>query len=124
MTVLGAAFWGFDRASDSGTAQTLGGYGPAMMRFGVSFLGGFTLGWLLRRFLKWTLLIGGVLAIGIFVLRKTGAFDLPWQQIEENVDQGSSWLQEQAGTAKKLLSGYLPSGVAAIIGGFLGFRRR
>lgn len=65
-----------------------------------------------------------MIGVGVFVLKMTGAFDLPWDQIEENVEQGSTWLQAQAGSAKKLVTGYLPSGVAAIIGGFLGFRSR
>ena len=49
-----------------------------MVRFGISFLGGFLVGWTLRRFLKLTLLMVALLGIGIFVLKRTGMIDLPW----------------------------------------------
>jgi uncharacterized membrane protein (Fun14 family) len=123
LTVIGAAFWVYGQAADSGSAGTLGEWAPPMMRFGVSFLGGFVVGWTLRRFLKWTLLIVALLGIAIFILKRTGMIDLPWDQIEGHVEEGSSWLQAQAGNVKSLVKGYLPSGVAAVIGIVLGLRR-
>jgi uncharacterized membrane protein (Fun14 family) len=124
LTAVGAAFWMYGQASDSGRAGTFGEWALPMMRFGVSYIGGFVLGWLLRRFLKWTLLIAGLIVAAIFILKATGLIDLPWDRIQGDVKQGSDWLQEQAGNAKRLVTGYLPSGVAAVIGAFLGFWRR
>lgn len=123
LTVLGGVFWGYARSTDSANAASLGEYAPAMMRFGVSFLGGFAIGWTMRRFLKWTILIVGVIGVGIFLLRKTGVIDLPWDQIQGDVEEGSTWLRTQVGSARDVLKGYLPSGVAAVVGIFLGMRR-
>lgn len=123
LTVLGAAFWAYARMSDSSNTATLNEYAPAMMRFGVSFLGGFALGWVMRRFLRWTILIVAVVGMSIFVLKKTGMIDLPWDRIQDNVDEGSTWLQTQAGSVKDVVKGYLPSGAAAVVGVFFGWRR-
>jgi uncharacterized membrane protein (Fun14 family) len=123
VTILGAAFWGYARTSDSASAASLSEYAPAMMRVGVSFLGGFAIGWTMRRFVKWTILIVVASGIGIFVLKKTGMIDLPWDRIESDVRDGTTWLQTQAGSAKNVLKGYLPSGAAAVVGVFLGMRR-
>ncbi len=120
--VIGAALWAYSHNSPK-AAETFGTFAPALTRFAVSFLGGFTLGWIMRRFVKWSLLIVAVLGLGIFALKKTGMIDLPWDQIQGDVKEGSTWLQAQAGSAKKFITGYLPSGFAAIVGGFFGFRR-
>jgi uncharacterized membrane protein (Fun14 family) len=123
LTVLGAAFWGYARTADSANAASLGEYAPAMVRFGVSFLGGFAIGLTMRRFIKWTILIVAVIGIGIFVLKKAGMIDLPWDRIESDVREGSTWLQAQVGSAKEVVKGYLPSSIAAVAGVILGMRR-
>jgi uncharacterized membrane protein (Fun14 family) len=97
---------------------------PATFRFGVSYLGGFFLGWSLRRFIKWTLLLGGAVILVIGLGRKLGWFDLDWASIEGQVRSSLTWLQGEAGAAKQFLTGYLPSAGAAAIGIFLGFRRK
>lgn len=120
--VVGGALWAYSANSQ----QAEGGLtesAPAVTRFALSFLGGFAIGWTMRRFLKWTILTVALIALAIFVLRKTGLIELPWNEIQKNVEEGSTWLQAQASGAKKLLTGWLPSGFAAVIGGFLGFRR-
>jgi uncharacterized membrane protein (Fun14 family) len=96
---------------------------PATLRFGASFLGAFAIGYCMRKFLRWTLLIVGIAVVAIFFLRKSGMINLPWDQIEGQVHQGASWLQAQAGSLKKIVTGYLPSSFAAFIGGVIGFRR-
>jgi uncharacterized membrane protein (Fun14 family) len=97
---------------------------PATFRLGLSYLGGFFLGWSLRRFIKWTLLLGGAVILVIGLGRKLGWFDLDWASIEGQVRSSLTWLQGEAGAAKQFLTGYLPSAGAAAIGIFLGFRRK
>jgi uncharacterized membrane protein (Fun14 family) len=125
--VISGGLWAYAaHQSADATTSDLHGWAasaPAVCRFAVSFLGGFLIAWLLRRFLKWTLLIAGIAAIAVFVLRKSGVIELPWDRIESDVKEGSAWVQSQAGATKKFLTGYLPSGFGAIVGGFLGFRR-
>ena len=93
-------------------------------RIGVSYLGGFFLGSSLRRFIKWTLLLGGAVILAIGIGRKLGWFELDWASIECHVRSSLSWLQGEAGAAKQFLTGYLPSAGTAAIGIFLGFGRK
>lgn len=153
LTVLGAGMWIYalatapaagtsnERSGDSGLAsgfssreggstsstssapRAVDAAAPAVLRFGVSFLGAFMIGFFLRKFLRWTLLVVAIIAIAIYFLRRSGMLELPWDQIEEQVEGGSTWLQAQAGSIKKLLTGYLPSSMAAMAGGFIGFMR-
>lgn len=97
--------------------------GPATLRMGASFLGAFAIGYFLRKFLRWTVLAVGLIVVAVFVLRKSGMINMPWDQIEGQVHAGASWLQAQAGSIKDLLTGYLPSSAAALAGGVMGFWR-
>lgn len=153
LTVLGAGMWIYAlatapaagastaRSGDSGLAsgfstreggstssttsapRAVDAAAPAVLRLGVSFLGAFMIGFFLRKFLRWTLLIVAVIAVAIYFLRRSGVIELPWDQIQDQVEGGSTWLQAQAGSIKKLLTGYLPSSMAAVAGGFIGFLR-
>lgn len=96
---------------------------PATFRFGLSFLAGFALAWAMKRFIKLSLLIGGLLIAGIYFLRRNGMIELPWDQIEDQVEGGMSWLQGQTDSIKDVVTGYLPSGVATLGGLFVGFRK-
>lgn len=96
---------------------------PAAFRLGMSFLGGFLLGYVARKFLRWSVLIIAVIVVGIFLLRSADIIVLPWDQIEHEVREGATWLQLQASSVRDFLTGYLPSTAAAIVGGFIGFMR-
>ncbi|MCX6922971.1 MAG: FUN14 domain-containing protein [Verrucomicrobia bacterium] len=97
---------------------------PATFRLGVSYLGGFFLGWAFRRFLKGALLVSGAIILLIGLAKKLGWIDLDWASIEAHVRSSLAWFQGEAGTIRQFLFGYLPSAGAAGIGAFLGFRRR
>jgi len=97
---------------------------PATFRFGASFLGGFTLAWLMKKFIKATLLIAGLAALAAFGLHKLGVFDAGTiDQVKDTLDDGLDVATENAGKVKDFLTGYLPSSAAAIGGLFVGFRR-
>ncbi len=96
---------------------------PATLRIGASFLGAFALGMIMRKFLRWSLLIVGIAALSIFLLRKSGMINMPWDEIEGQVREGATWMQSQAGSVKEFLTGYLPSSAAALVGGIIGFWR-
>lgn len=97
---------------------------PATFRLGVSYLGGFFLGWALRRFIKATLLLSGAAILLIGLGKKLGWIDLDWASLEGHVQHSLSWLHGEAGAIKQFLTGYLPSAGAAATGIFLGFRRK
>ena len=145
LALIGACFWARDLAqkpaqssaptapgmtslADSTSSQArqtpLKPTSPAAFRLGVSYLGGFFLGWALRRFIKATLLLSGAVILLIALAKKLGWIDLDWASIEAHVRGSLAWLQGEAGSIKHFLTGYLPSAGAAGIGAFLGFRRK
>jgi uncharacterized membrane protein (Fun14 family) len=81
------------------------------------------LAWGIRRFIKWTILLALVIGAGIYALRKAGVFEVNYDELQAQVDQGVDWARAQTGEAKELLKKYIPSGTAAIAGVFFGFRR-
>lgn len=96
----------------------------ATFRFGSSYVGGFFLGWMFRRFLKLTLIVSGAAIVLIELARKWGWFELDWAAVEGHVRHSLAWLQGEAGAFKQFITGYLPSVGAAGVGAFLGFRRK
>jgi uncharacterized membrane protein (Fun14 family) len=112
-----------DAATGQAPKRAVDSAAPATLRIGASFLAAFALGMIMRKFVRWSLLIVGIAVIAIFFLRKSGMIDMPWDRIEDEVHHGATWLQAQAGSIKDFLTGYLPSGAAALVGGFIGFRR-
>ncbi len=108
------------------TARTQSGESaaPATFRFGASYLGGFLLGWTLRRFLKWTLLFSGAAFVLVFLGRKFGWFEVDWATVEGHLRHSLAWLRGEAGAFRQFITGYLPSAGGAAVGVFLGFRRR
>ena len=149
LAVIGAVFWAKDAAQTSaqpsaasipglsgfvGSAPEAGNRQdqqvsakpsmPATFRLGVSYLGGFFLGWACRRFLKATLLVGGAVIVVIVLAKKLGGLSFDWASVEGHVRSSLTWLQGEAGTIKQFLTGYLPSAGAAGVGAFFGFRRK
>jgi uncharacterized membrane protein (Fun14 family) len=114
------------KSAPEGQAKTAGlkPSSPATFRLGVSYLGGFFLGWALRRFIKATLLLSGAAILLIGLGKKLGWMDLDWASLEGHVQHSLSWLHGEAGAIKQFLTGYLPSAGAAATGIFLGFRRK
>lgn len=111
------------RAPASPPERTVDSAAPATLRLGLSFLGAFTIAYLMRKFLRWSLLIVALAVAAIYLLQKNGVVTLPWDQIKGQVQSSASWVESQAGTAKQLLTGYLPSTAAAALGGVIGFLR-
>ncbi len=128
-TSTGAPLPGVSQFSDSGGATASGQpeakpSSPAVFRFGASYLGGFFLGWMLRRFVKLTLLFCGAAICLVAVGRHFGWFDLDWNWVEAHLRQSLAWVQGEAGSFKIFITGYLPSAGAAAAGTFFGFRSR
>jgi uncharacterized membrane protein (Fun14 family) len=96
---------------------------PLAFRIGASFMGGCFLGWLLRRFIKLTLLIGGAAVIGLAILKATGMIQFDWDGLGRSVHDGVDAAQQQAGALKDSILAALPSGGSALAGLFIGVRR-
>jgi uncharacterized membrane protein (Fun14 family) len=116
----------------SAGAATLAGLGawmndmmsPALARGGASFMGGFLIGWAIRRTVKLAAIVAGLLLTLLAAVKMTGIVDLDWTAIEANISHSLAWAQGKAAGFKEVLTGYLPSAGAGGAGMFLGFRRK
>ncbi len=93
---------------------------PAYVPWSASYVGGFFLGWLFRRFLRlavtMTALVILVLGVGKYLGWDSSA-------TEEKFRSGAAWVEREADEARDYLTGLLPSAASAGVGGWLGFRR-
>ncbi len=110
--------------SVAGLFAWMGDYSPALLRFGGSYLGGFFIGWIFRRFVKTAVVIAGGLILLVGGLKSTGWISLDWAGIESWITQSLAALQQGADGLKQILMGYLPSAGAGSAGVFLGFRKK
>jgi len=106
---------------DSGALSPMS---PAVFRLGAGYLGGFFLGWSLRKFIKLTLLVAGGLVVMLAAFQGLGWFEVNWPAVEEHLQLSLSWLHGQAGSFKTFVTGYLPSAGAGTAGLVVGFRRK
>lgn len=111
-TIAGFAAWMNDMMS------------PALARGGASFMGGFLIGWAIRRTVKMAAIAAGLLLALLAGIKMSGAIDLDWTGIEANITHSLAWIQGKAEGYKEVLTGYLPSAGAAGTGSFFGFRKK
>ena len=97
---------------------------PALARGGASFMGGFLIGWAIRRTVKMAAIIAGILLALLATIKMTGWIDLDWTAIEANITHSLAWAQGKAEGFKEVLTGYLPAAGAGGAGTFLGFRKK
>jgi len=97
---------------------------PAVAGIGGSYLAGFFMGWVFRRFLRMAALITGGLLAGIAVLEETGWINLDWASVETQISHAIAATHQGVQGLKHILSGYLPSTGAGAVGMFFGFRKK
>lgn len=119
---LGGAAWAFEGLRGEPLFDLGGGEGsgPAALRIGAGFLGGFLLGASLRLYLKLFLILAAVLVGGGYLLAHFGLVELPWDSFGEALDAARSAAEEQTGALRDFLSGYLPAGGSGGLGLFSG----
>ncbi|MCC6142156.1 MAG: hypothetical protein IT389_16270 [Nitrospira sp.] len=111
------------------TVAGLGGWmndmmSPALARGGASFMGGFLIGWAVRRTIKLAVIVAGLLMALLVAIKTTGAIDLDWTSIEASITHSLAWVQGKAEGFKEVLTGYLPSAGAGGAGTYFGFRKK
>lgn len=99
-------------------------YSPAVFRLGFSFFAGFAMAYAVRQFVKATLLVAGVILLGMFGLQYAGLVQINWSVIEGRYDSIAAFLRDQTASFTAFVSGYLPSATSAAAGAFVGFRRK
>jgi uncharacterized membrane protein (Fun14 family) len=94
---------------------------PGYVRLCASYIGGFFIGWAMRRFLRlaFSVVILALLLVG--VARYAGCNTAPAQT---RVMDKASRARHEAAIARDYLTGFLPSGTAGAVGVFLGFWRK
>lgn len=98
---------------------------PAITRFGGSFVIGFIIAFMLRKVLRWSLLVAGAVGVAFIVARQSGYFQgANLEGMEKQAQEGLDQAGKAAVTAKDWLMGYVPSAGAALTGMFFGARRR
>ncbi|ULA64611.1 MAG: conserved membrane protein of unknown function [Nitrospira sp.] len=123
--------WGAKSFLGAG-ATTIAGLGawmndmmsPALARGGASFMGGFLIGWAVRRTIKLAVIVAGLLMTLLVAIKTTGAIDLDWTAIEASITHSLAWVQGKAEGFKEVLTGYLPSAGAGGAGTYFGFRKK
>jgi uncharacterized membrane protein (Fun14 family) len=100
----------------------IGKESPLLFRFGAGYLGGFLVGWVWRKSVKAALSLGATALALIAAAKQFGIGGADLQALQSEVAQGVGWLQHQAGALKDWLSGYVPSGVAGVVGLWRGAR--
>lgn len=115
---------GASTASAEPAPTTLETYSPAVFRLGFSFFAGFAMAYALRQFLKLTLLLAGVVLLGMFGLQYAGLVQIDWTAIEGKYNTLAAFLSEQTKSFTAFVSGYLPSATSAAAGAFIGFRKK
>lgn len=134
LMVLGAGLWFRQETRPASTAAGPAGErpapamdrenrSPALFRLGAGYAGGFLLMFMLRRFLRVTTTVAGLLLATVAGLRALGWVEWDWAAVDTHIRTALSWSHEQAGALKALLEGYLPSTAATGIGLWRGFRR-
>jgi uncharacterized membrane protein (Fun14 family) len=120
---LGFAGSGAETTTPESEPRLIDRVSPLMMKLGASFMAGFLLAWGIRRFIKWTIVLALVTGVTIYAMLKAGVFEVNYDELQAQVDQGVDWARTQTSQAMELLKTYVPSGAAAIAGMFFGIRR-
>lgn len=115
---------GSPEAAPSQAERAIDLYSPAVFRLGFSFVAGFAMAYALRQFVKVTLLVAGVVLLGMFGLQYAGLVQIDWGAIEGKYDSIAAFLAQQTASFSTFVSGYLPSATSAGAGAFIGFRKK
>jgi uncharacterized membrane protein (Fun14 family) len=86
----------------------------------VSFVGGLLIGVGVKRALRTTAIVAGV---AIVVLTIAAKFGVDSTSLDEWVRSSASWAGDNVKGAGRYLAAFLPAAGAALVGGFIGFRR-
>ena len=96
---------------------------PATARFGMSFVLGYAVGWLVRRAIKAAAILALVAVGTLYLLKKWGVLVDP-ATVEQSVEAAGEWVRAESAQFKDFALGYAPSATAGLLGVFVGAIRR
>lgn len=97
---------------------------PWLSRVGLSFAGGFVLGFVFRTFLRTMAMLTAAAVVLFAALSYFGLFNVDFTQVQTQWDSASQWMTDQAGRLREVVAARLPSTFTGAAGAFLGFARR
>jgi uncharacterized membrane protein (Fun14 family) len=98
-------------------------WSPALMKGGMSFLVGFSIGYALRAFLKVSAAVVGLVLLAIFGLSSAGVLQVDWATIQTWFDGALATVKSQTAGFQTFVEGSLPSAGMAGAGLFTGIRK-
>ena len=99
-------------------------WSPFLIKGGGGFLMGFCIGFALRKFLRMSMFVGGVVLAGLFAFQYLGVISVDWAAIQGQIDGAGAWLNTQFDSFQTFLAGALPAGGLAVFGLVAGFKSR
>jgi uncharacterized membrane protein (Fun14 family) len=96
---------------------------PKFLSLGGSVVGGFIIGWMMRVFIKTTLLIGLGIGAILSALSHFHVMNIDFSSVQQQYSGDLSWLTQQATILKNAAIAHLPMHAGGIFGMFMGFRR-
>lgn len=97
---------------------------PAITRLGLSFIAGFIIAWVFRKFLVGAMLAAAVIGGLFYLAQRYGVAQIDWDAARQHVSDSLDWARGQADALRTFLLGYLPSGASGAVGLFFGARKR
>ena len=113
-----------DPDTGAGTEREKKTGSSAAFRLGFSFAAAFGAAYAARAFVRHALLAVGVFGMALAGLNHTGLIEIRWGEAVRRHDSMASFLGAQTESAKALLTGAVPSSMAAGAGFFAGWRRK
>lgn len=104
------------RSADAGWSATL-------MRIGGSFTAAFIVAFLLRSFVRIGLVVAAIVAGGLYLLERTGVIGVDWTMFQRGAEDAAEWVGDRSDEVWAFLKTAVPSGTAAAVGFWSGFRR-
>ena len=95
-----------------------------LFKLGFSFFVGFSLGYAVRTFFKFTIVAIGMMLFMLFGLEHAGLIEVHWSAFEGRFDSITQWIEQQTGGFRAFVTGQLPSGGTALAGLVVGWTRR
>jgi uncharacterized membrane protein (Fun14 family) len=99
-------------------------WSPVLVRGGLSFFIGFSVGYALRTFFKISALVAGLVFLAIFGLSYLGFLTVNWEAMSSSFDNAMARIKEEAAQFKTFVTGSLPAAGVAVVGLYTGFKRR
>lgn len=109
-------------APESGNS-TSSPWSSTMMRIGGSFTAAFIVAFLLRSFVRIGLVVAAVVAGGLYLLERTGVIGVDWTMFQSGAEDAAEWVGDRSDEVWAFVKKTVPSGTAAAIGFWSGFRR-